>query len=97
MGAMNGGRVAPGACYVAALCPPATVSIQQVKIPVGGGGVYTQCEVPESDSNGVHGAPQAAPICKKHIQLRKPSGKSGEEAAWVAGPHALLLRLLQWK
>lgn len=85
MGAMNSGRVAPGACYVAALCPPATVSIQQVKIPIGCGGVYTQCEVSESDSNGVHGAPEAAPICKeggkekkeaKHIQLRKPSGKS---------------------
>lgn len=65
MGAMNSGRVAPGACYVAALCPPATVSIQQVKIPIGCGGVYTQCEVPESDGNGVHGAPEAAPICKK--------------------------------
>lgn len=83
MGAMNGGRVAPGGCYVAALCPPATVSIQQVKIPVGCGWVYTQCEVPESDSNGVHGAPEAAPICqrrsreerRKNIQLRKPSGK----------------------
>lgn len=65
MGAMNSGRVAPGARYVAALCPPAAVSIQQVKIPIGCGGVYTQCEVPESNSDGVHGAPEAAPICKK--------------------------------
>lgn len=86
---MNGGRVAPGARYVAALCPPATVSIQQVKIPVGGGGVYTQCEVPESDGNGVHGAPEAAPICAEErrevggqdIQLGNPSVKS-VSATW---------------
>lgn len=71
MGAMNSGRVAPGACYVAALCPPATVSIQQVKIPIGCGGVYTQCEVSESDSNGVHGAPEAAPICKEGGKEKK--------------------------
>lgn len=71
MGAMNSGRVAPGACYVAALCPPATVSIQQVKIPIGCGGVYTQCEVPESNSNGVHGAPEAAPICKESNTFSK--------------------------
>lgn len=63
VGAMNGGGVAPGARYVAALCPPATVSIQQVKIPVGCGGVGTQREVPESDGDAVHGAPEAAPIC----------------------------------
>lgn len=40
--AMDGGSVAPRARYVAALCPPATVSIQQVKIPVGCGGVDTR-------------------------------------------------------
>lgn len=68
---MNGGRVAPGACYVAALCPPATVSIQQVKIPIGCGGVYTQREVPQSNSNRVHGAPEAAPICKESNTFSK--------------------------
>lgn len=51
VGAMYSSRVAPGACYVAALCPPATVSIKQVKIPVSRGGVYTQREVPESNSD----------------------------------------------
>lgn len=61
--AVYGGGVARGARYVAALCPPATVSIQQVKIPVGCGGVDTQREVPESDGDAVHGAPEAAPIC----------------------------------
>lgn len=62
---MNGGRVARGACYVAPLCPPATVPIEQVKIPIGCSWVYTQREVPESDGNGVHRAPEGAPICKK--------------------------------
>lgn len=71
VGAMNGGGVAPGACYVAALCPPATVSIQQVKIPIGCGGVYTQREVPESDSDGVHGAPEAAPICNNSKRFKQ--------------------------
>lgn len=63
VGAMYSGGVPPGACYVAALCPPATVSIKQVKIPVRRGGVYTQREVPESNSDGVHDAPEAAAIC----------------------------------
>ncbi|CAG10158.1 unnamed protein product [Tetraodon nigroviridis] len=50
---MYSSRVAPGACYVAALCPPATVSIEQVKIPVGGRGVYTQRKVPESNASSI--------------------------------------------
>lgn len=59
--AVNGGRISPGARYVAALCPPAAVAIQQIKVPVGCGGVDTQREVPQSDGHGgVHGAPEAA-------------------------------------
>lgn len=68
--AVDSGGASAGAGYVAALCPPATVSIQQVKIPVGCSGIYTQCEVPESDGNGVHAAPPAAPICKKGSAFR---------------------------
>lgn len=68
---MYSSRVAPGACYVAALCPPTTVSIKQVKIPVCRGGVYTQREVPESDSDWVHDAPEAAAICNKKPETFK--------------------------
>lgn len=71
VGAMYSSRVAPGACYVAALCPPATVSIEQVKIPVCRGGVYTQREVPESNSDRVHDAPEAAAICNKKPETFK--------------------------
>lgn len=80
MAAVNRSRIAPGGGYVAALCPPATVSIQQVKIPVGCGGVYTQREVPESDGNWMHGAAAAAAIWKekRHIQRRKGRGKRNQ-------------------
>lgn len=63
MSAVNGGRVAHRARYVAPLCSPAAVSIEQVKVPVSSGGVYTQSQVPESDGDGLHGAPRAAAIC----------------------------------
>lgn len=90
---MYSSRVAPGACYVAALCPPTTVSIKQVKIPVCRGGVYTQREMPESNSNWVHDAPKAAAICNKKardIQTVKPSGRVCEsaESCMHAGMHA---------
>ncbi len=68
--AVDGGRVVRGARYVAAFQRASrAVSIQQVKIPVCRGGVYTQREVPESDGNRLHGAPGATPICtgEQHI------------------------------
>lgn len=85
MAAVNSGRIAPGGGYVAALCPPATVSIEQVKIPVGCGGVYTQREVPESDGDGVHRAAAAAAIWKERqrVQERKPRGNVGRAAALI--------------
>lgn len=77
--AMDGGRVVRGARYLAAFRPPAAVSIQQVKIPICCGGVYTQREVPESDGNRLHGAPGATPIYtgEQHIaSSNTPYGKS---------------------
>ncbi len=82
--AVDGGRVVRGARYVAAFRAPAAVSIQQVKIPVCRGGVYTQREVPESDGNRLHGAPGATPICtgEQHIaSSNDPSGNSTSVAS----------------
>lgn len=78
MTAVNSGRIAPRGGYVAALCPPATVSIQQVKIPVGCGGVYTQRKVPESNGNRVQGAAAAAAIWKEkhYFEKRKAEWKT---------------------
>lgn len=66
MGAVDGGRVAPGLGYVAALCPPAAASIQQLEVPVGRGGVYTRSPVPERDGDG--GDPEAAAIWEQKQQ-----------------------------
>ena len=71
MAAVNGGRVSPRVGDVTALCPPAAVSIQQVKIPVGCGRVYTQREVPESDGHGAQCAPAAAAWRKTRSKHRK--------------------------
>lgn len=79
--AVDGGRVVRGARYVAAFRAPAAVSIQQVKIPVCRGGVYTQREVPESDGNRLHGAPGATPICTGEQHIASSNDRSGKSSS----------------
>lgn len=93
MGAADGGGVAPGLGYVAALCPPAAASIQQVKVPVGRGGVYTRSPVPEHDGDG--GGPEAAAIWEQKQQETVGSMCAQTPAARTRMPQTSVGHLLQ--
>lgn len=79
---LNGGNIACRTNYVAPFSPPASMSIQKVKIPEGCNGVYTPCKVPQSYSKRAGEVSKAAPICKRNKLNQRRSGKPfGDECS----------------